>query len=331
MYTARALAIAHTCMYDAWAAYDPIAVGTRFGGALRRPAGEHTEAIKELAISYAAYRCLIDLFPSQKAGLIDPFMIALGLDPLHTSLDTTTPEGVGNTAAAAVLALRHADGSNQLGDLHAGPYSDYTGYAPVNGPDELSDPNHWQPLRTASGAVQTFLAPHWGNVIPFAVDPSAEFRPAPPPHFPHGTYRKEANAILHLSGALDDVKKTIVGYWADGPSTVTPPGHWNLIAQFVSERDGHAIDDDVKMFFALDNALLDASIAVWECKRFYDSSDRSAPSAFCTRESPCGHGAAPIMAPSSSRASSSSPTSPRRHSPNTSPVTARSALPARRF
>jgi hypothetical protein len=34
---ARALAIVHTCIYDAWAAYDRVAVGTRLGGSLRRP------------------------------------------------------------------------------------------------------------------------------------------------------------------------------------------------------------------------------------------------------------------------------------------------------
>jgi hypothetical protein len=34
----RALAIVHTCMYDAWAAYDDHAVGTELSGALRRPA-----------------------------------------------------------------------------------------------------------------------------------------------------------------------------------------------------------------------------------------------------------------------------------------------------
>src|SRR5919206_2291255 len=37
---ARALAIAHTCMYDAWAAYDDRAVGTRLGGVFRRPPRE---------------------------------------------------------------------------------------------------------------------------------------------------------------------------------------------------------------------------------------------------------------------------------------------------
>src|SRR5438132_1560269 len=37
---ARGLAIVQTCVYDAWAAYDDVAIGTRLGGSLRRPAGE---------------------------------------------------------------------------------------------------------------------------------------------------------------------------------------------------------------------------------------------------------------------------------------------------
>jgi hypothetical protein len=52
--TARALAIVHTCMYDAWAAYDPVAIGTRYGGRLRRPPRERTDAARETADSYAA-------------------------------------------------------------------------------------------------------------------------------------------------------------------------------------------------------------------------------------------------------------------------------------
>src|SRR5262245_50991623 len=54
---ARALAIAHTCMYDAWAAYDDIAVGTTdTAGSRRRPANERTDVNKAKAISFAAYR-----------------------------------------------------------------------------------------------------------------------------------------------------------------------------------------------------------------------------------------------------------------------------------
>jgi len=76
--------------------------------------------------------------------------------------------------------------------------------------------------------------------------------------------------VLHVSASLGDREKMISEYWADGPATETPPGHWCLLAQFVSRHDGNNLDEDVKMFFALTGGLLDSSIAVWECKRIYD-------------------------------------------------------------
>jgi len=262
MLTARALGITHTCMYDAWAAYDPVADGVHWQTELRQPAGEHTLTNKAEAISFAAHAALTDLFPSQ----------ATIFDSLLASLGYSTP-GVAGTigleACGLVLESRHHDGANQLGDLHAGSYSDYTGYAPVNTVTTIFDPNRWQPL-LVGGAPQQFLTPHWGLVQPFAVDLDS-IRPAAPPRYPDGTYIAEANHILHSSARLDDRTKMIAEYWSDGPATSTPPGHWNLFAQAISRRDGHDLDEDVKMFFALGNAMLDASIAAWDCKRAYDS------------------------------------------------------------
>src|SRR5207248_8478097 len=145
-------------------------------------------------VSFAAYRALRDLFPSQQA-LFDDTMRQMGLDPLDASTDGPTPAGVGQAACEAVLAWRRHDGSNQLGDLNGGaPYSDYTGYAPVNTPDLLSDPNRWQPLRSASGAVQQFLAPHWRRVTPFALTAPDQFRPRPPALYPSPLYQRQAAA-----------------------------------------------------------------------------------------------------------------------------------------
>jgi hypothetical protein len=271
---ARALAIVHTSMYDAWAAYDPVAMATRFGGSLRRPASERTVANKEKALSYAAYRALVDLFPSEQVGLFDPLMMALGYDPVDVSLDTSTPTGIGNAAARAVLDFRHADGSNQLGNLSAGAYSDYTGYEPVNSADTLTDPNRWQPVRISNGVslvVPKFLTPHWGRVIPFALTDGAVLRPPAPAQYPHGSYVAQANHILHLNAHLTDRQKMTSEYWSDGPRSETPPGHWNLLAEWVSRRDQLTLDQNAVLFFALNNAELDASIAVWDCKRLYDS------------------------------------------------------------
>ena len=116
---ARALAVVHTAMYDAWAAHDATAVGTRLGGSLRRPADERTADYKSKAISYAAYRTLLDLFPT-RAGDLTGFMTALGYDPADASTDPTTSAGIGNLAAQAVLEFRHRDGANQLGDEPGG-------------------------------------------------------------------------------------------------------------------------------------------------------------------------------------------------------------------
>jgi hypothetical protein len=108
-------------MYDAWAAYDDRAVGTLLAGALRRPAAERTEANKQKAVSYAAYRALSDLFPNEVNSVYKPLMKQLGYDPNDNSTDIETPAGIGNVACAAVLEFRHHDKSNQFGDLAPGP------------------------------------------------------------------------------------------------------------------------------------------------------------------------------------------------------------------
>src|SRR5204862_3023769 len=183
---ARAFAITHTAMFDAWAAYDPVAKGTRLGSSLRRPEVERTAANKEEAMSFAAYRVLVDLFPTQTT-VFDALMSSLGYDPSDTSVDTSSPSGIGNVCAQALLNYRHADGSNQLGDLHPGAYSDYTGYVPVNTADTLNDANKWQPLRVGS-SVQQFVTPQWGRVVPFALSAGSQFRPAGPATYPSPAY-----------------------------------------------------------------------------------------------------------------------------------------------
>jgi hypothetical protein len=287
---ARALAIVHTCIFDAWAAYDKRAVGTQFGGELRRPKRERTLANKNEAISFAAYRALVDLFALDKASVFDPLMADLGYDPTNRTINTDTPAGIGNVACAAVLAFRHGDGSNQLGDLHPGPYSDWTGYVSVNpastvpvNPGLVLDPNHWQALTYDDGATtpkphivtQSFVGAQWYRVVPFAMTSPDQFRSFVaqfgPALYGSETYLQQSKDLITISANLTDERKMIAEYWANGPRTELPPGHWDLFAEFVSRRDHHTVDDDAKMFFALTNAIFDAGIAAWDAKRVFDS------------------------------------------------------------
>lgn len=269
---ARALAILHTCMFDAWAAYDDTAVGTRFGAALRRPEAERTQANREVAVSAAAYRALVDLFPGQRMMNFDPLLEKSGLSSALSG-DSQSPGGIAIAACNAVLEYRHHDGSNQLGDQSNGAYSDYTGFTPWNTAGMLRDLNRWQPL-LVNGVAQRWQLPQWCMVKPFVAS-SLGFRDRimsqGPYLYPSASYQNQAMEVLHLSARLTDREKTIAEYWSDGPNTVTPPGHWCLFAQALSKRDRHTLDQDVVLFFALGNALLDASVAAWDVKRCADS------------------------------------------------------------
>jgi hypothetical protein len=80
-----------------------------------------------------------------------------------------------------------------------------------------------------------------------------------------------------------DYQRALAEYWADGPNSETPPGHWNVIANEVSDAEGfeHRIGGegevvdrlewDVKLYFALNGAVHDAAIAAWGLKGHYDS------------------------------------------------------------
>ena len=254
---ARALYIGSAAMYDAWAAYDGRSKPTVSTGFTRRPSSERTAANKRQAISHAAHVALSDVFPACRAAL-DERLAVMG----YAAADTTAAAVLGRTAGQRVIDTRRGDGANQ-----AGGYADTTGYQPVNTSDAVIDPWRWQPLRvpldSPTGTPQTPMTPHWGRVIPFNPATIQQARQVPKPS------RKPEDSIddiIRESAQLDDRKKTIVEYWADGPRSELPPGHWNLFAQWLSRRYAQSIDADARMFLALNGAMLDASIGAWHLK-----------------------------------------------------------------
>lgn len=80
-----------------------------------------------------------------------------------------------------------------------------------------------------------------------------------------------------------DFARALTEFWADGPKSETPPGHWNVVANSVSDEldpdlriggTGGPVDRlqwDVKVYFALNGSVHDAAIAAWGLKGRYDS------------------------------------------------------------
>ncbi|MFO1498967.1 MAG: vanadium-dependent haloperoxidase [Verrucomicrobiota bacterium] len=79
-----------------------------------------------------------------------------------------------------------------------------------------------------------------------------------------------------------DYARVVAEFWADGPNSETPPGHWNTLVNYIADHPltvkriggtGPVVDDlewDVKAYFALNAAAHDAACAAWGTKRAYD-------------------------------------------------------------
>lgn len=270
---ARAASMVNEAIYNAWAAYSPTADLT-LGGCGRRPFWEWSDTWREVAISHAAHAVLVDLFPSQK-NVLDA---RLAQRAPHSIVYQWFGYGrqardLGLDVGRRLLDARRHDGANQYGDLAPGAYADTSGYVAVNSPTQLVDPTRWQPLFVldAQGVwgVQQFLTPHWGKVRPFALSSGAQYRPAY--NAAAGPSQAEMLEMINLSAALDVSAKALVEFWAANPGSVSPPGQWLQIAEAVSNHDRNSLERDVKLFFGVSQALLDAGIAAWDAKRAYDT------------------------------------------------------------
>jgi PAP2 superfamily len=295
----RAFGVLFTAIYDAWAAYDPVAKVTQNAGPSQQTTGD-TDANKTQAISYAADRTLNDLFPPAQFPSCSPtttpcpfntatyqipdvLLTQQGFDPSYTTLadpsaTAATPAAVGNLAAKAVTDFRHNDGSNQ-----ANGYVDTTNYKAVNTWNQVNDRWRWQPLcvplpmptpppggGSCSGKIQNALTPQWGKVIPFSAPITYYYAPGPPKN-PDGSYSTaDITQALQDTSNLTDFAKVTAEYWADGPGTGFPPGHMMLFAEALSRKNHFSLDTDVKLFFTLGNAEMDAGIVCWYYKYKYD-------------------------------------------------------------
>jgi hypothetical protein len=273
--TSRMLGITFTAIFDAWTAYDAKATPVYMDASLKRPNSEHTLENKEIAISYAAYHTLKEYYFSDSLYLQE-FMSSLGLDFNDLSMDPETPVGIGNIAANTIIEARKTDGSNHYGEVEGsqGRYWDYTGYNPTNSPDELVDINKWQPKYFADGKGGYFaprcLTPYWHLVKPLMLERADQFRPGPPPMVGSKQLEEEVQEVIDMQANLTPEQIALIEFMRDGPRSVQQAGHWLKFAQEVSVRDKHGLDDDVKMYFLVEAAAMDAFIASWDTKMFYD-------------------------------------------------------------
>lgn len=242
---ARNLAILHAALYDAVNAIDgrfrPYRVAIRPQGTVS----------PECAAAIAAHRVLLELYPR----LVESCDSALDA-VLENIPDGPAKEGSiawGQRVAEEILSWRAEDGSRRV-----------VRYTPSN------TPGLWRP--TPPGFHEALL-PHWRYVTPFAIPSTRDFVPAVPPALNSAAYTEAFREVRDL-GRIDSNVRTedqtlIAHFWNDDAGTVTPPGHWNRIAQTVSRQLGLSLADNARLFALLNVSLADAGIVCWEGKFGY--------------------------------------------------------------
>jgi hypothetical protein len=157
---------------------------------------------------------------------------------------------IGHEAAAVILALRVADGSDTL-------LLDFD-YPQGTKPGEY---------RFTPEAPFAFV-PGWGNVTPFVLHDSAQFRPGPPYAVTSPKYTADFNEVKSLGARVGSTRTAeqtqIALFWVESPQL-----QWNRIARTVSESAGLDMWEHARLFALLNMALADGNIGTGETKYHY--------------------------------------------------------------
>ena len=206
----------------------------------------------------------MSLYPAQAATFDAAYLAELAGIPDQPK--NARKEGVrwGEKVAAKILLARASDGSTNV-----------VPYTPGSGPGAwIPTP---RPPATPGGPELPglpSLLPNWPSVTPFAMTSGSQFRPPGQPALSSSNWAAEFNQTKELgskTSATRSAEQTdIARFWADGAGTVTPPGHWNVIARDVAAQRGTTLEQNARLFALLNIAVADAAICSWDAKYAYN-------------------------------------------------------------
>ena len=187
-------------------------------------------------------------------------------DSLASAYGVGVPPGIakqstrfGQSVGAAVFATSRDDGGDRS-YLTNFP----TSYTPPVGP------GFWVPTAAGQVAMQPFWAATVGTL---ALSSAAECDPGPPPAYSEQTdsrFYNEANFDYQLSKTLTPEQTTIARYWADGPGTISGPGHSLAIVNEIVMQQRANLARAAEAYARAGIADADALTAVWSAKYQYN-------------------------------------------------------------
>jgi len=135
-----------------------------------------------------------------------------------------------------------------------------------------TEPGKW---RETPPGFRPPVTPRLGEVRPFALESSSQFRAPPPPPLDSKEYADElayVNKVGPRDNAERDEYQTMsTPFWSDDLGSATPPGHWNVIARDIVRSRDLDLLETARLFALINIAGADAGITCWETKYFYST------------------------------------------------------------
>jgi hypothetical protein len=221
-------------------------------------------ASKEAAVATAAYKVLSSIVSTVPPTIAFPTRASLlqSLAAQYAASLTAIPDrpfktqgiAAGNAAADAMIAARENDG-------RFGP----SPWVPN------AAPGHWQPLLNPDGTPMLDPTPWVGNVRPFLMQSSSQFRSAGPPALTSAAWAADFNEVKAL-GSVNSTARTpeqthIALFWQS-----TPVATWNAVARNLLNDPSRAVDlaDSARLFAMQNLTAADAGINCWNDKYYWD-------------------------------------------------------------
>ncbi|MCI0626294.1 MAG: vanadium-dependent haloperoxidase, partial [Acidobacteria bacterium] len=211
----------------------------------------------EASTAAAAFHVLTNLFRTENSEALISMKYGTAVAGMADGDAKQNGIAWGKVVAEMVLASRRDDGASVKAAFAPGTF-----------------PAQWRPTISFGGQVRGALAPHWGQVTPFCVESVSAYRPPPPPTLGSREYAAEVEEVRRMGGLFSRVRTQeqteIAHFWAYGPHTATPPGHWNEIATSLADAQSLTVHESARLFALLNMAVAEAGIMSWDCKYAYN-------------------------------------------------------------
>jgi hypothetical protein len=272
-YTARALA------YLSVAQYDALVSAWKYKYQYNRPAPSVLDAsIKPLlpvsalpaypsedaVVAQASYVILLAMFPGEGPFLASKLAEAKNAPiwaKTNVNSDVIAGANLGAAVAAKVMDRAKTDGMSASNNQTIVPNlienAKKRGITTLWASQELPAR---PPMLPNYGAVKTW---NFDRATLESIRPGMPYLPG------SAEFAADLAELQRVNVSQTRAQAAIANYWADGPGSYTPPGHWHRYACEAGVNAKYSEVRMARMLAYVGTALMDAGIACWETKYFY--------------------------------------------------------------